>query len=383
VQAIAKPQRNVDEMLLQVHSNQKKINGHMLLTILQNMQFLSRQGLALRGHNDDESNFTQLLILRSVDQTNICDWLAKKVGDKYTSPKVQNEILALMSQAVLIQQAEFFTIMTDECVGGANIEQLVICFRYIDENVDVHEEFIRLYEWPSILANTIVAHLQDVMLRLNLQLPCCRGQCYDSGSNMAGCKSIVKTQILQLEPRALFTHWYGHSLSLSVADTIRAVKYLGSIMVTVHELSKLLQYSPKRLALFKDIKAEISPDSVGFCVLCPTRWTVRNETFQSILDNYSALLELWETILNDKPDSETRARVNGIDSQMKTFNFYFGASLLCNLLSHIDNFSKTLHQTRFNAAEGQHLVRMTVTTLKSIKTGEKYKLFWQKNYHVS
>ena len=100
MQAITKPQHNVDEMLSQVHSNQKKINSHMLLTILQNVRFLSRQGLALRGHDDDESNFTQLLKLRSVDHTDICDWLAKKGGDKYTSPEVQNEILTLMSQAV-------------------------------------------------------------------------------------------------------------------------------------------------------------------------------------------------------------------------------------------------------------------------------------------
>ena len=73
-----------------------------------------------------------------------------------------------------LQQAEFFTIMTDECVDSANKEQLMICFRYVDENLDVHEEFIGLYECPNILANTIVARLQDVMLRLNLQLSHCR-----------------------------------------------------------------------------------------------------------------------------------------------------------------------------------------------------------------
>ena len=174
---------------------------------------------------------------------------------------------------------------------------------------------------------------------------------------MAGCKSGAKAQILKQEPRALFTHCYGHSLSLSIADTIRTVKYLGSIMNTVYELSKLLQYSPKHLALFKDIKAKISPDCTGFCVLCPTWQTVCNETFQSILDNYSALLELREIILNDKSDSETRAWVNGIDSQMKTFDFYFVASLLHNVLGHSDNLSKTLQYTKLNAAEGQHLVR--------------------------
>ena len=87
----------------------------MLMTILQNVQYLGRQGLTLRGHNDEESNFTQLLKLRSHDQPDISDWLARKGGDKYTTPEIQNEILTLMSHAVLqvvssqLQQAEFFT----------------------------------------------------------------------------------------------------------------------------------------------------------------------------------------------------------------------------------------------------------------------------------
>ena len=43
----------------------------------------------LRGYDDDdEGNFTQLLKLRSVDQTDLCDRLAKKGGDKYASPEV-------------------------------------------------------------------------------------------------------------------------------------------------------------------------------------------------------------------------------------------------------------------------------------------------------
>jgi len=119
-------------------------------------------------------------------------------------------------------------------------------------------------------------------------------------------------------------------------------------------------------------------DTVGFRVLCPTRWTVRNETFRSILDNYSALMELWEAILNDKPDSETRARVNGIDSQMKKFDFYFGVCLLHKILSHTDNLSKTLQHTTFSAAEGQHVVSLTTTALQSIRSDQMFDLFWQK-----
>ena len=309
------------------------------------------------------------------------EWLARKGGDKYTSPEIQNELLTLMCHAVLrvvatqLQQAEFFTLMTDECVDRANKEQLAICFRYVDKNLEVHEEFIGLYECANITADTIVKVLKDTLLRLNLQLSRCRGQYYDGGSNMAGSKNGVKAQILREEPQALFTHCYGHALSLSVADTVRMVKCLGSTMDTVHELSKLLQYSPKRSALFKDLKAKISPDTVGFRILCPTRWTLRNETF---LQNYSTLLELWEAILDDKPDSEVRAKVNGMDSQMKTFQFYFGVCLLHSVLSQTDNLSKTLQHTTFSAAEGQQLVKMTITTLQSIRSEEMFKLFWQK-----
>ena len=115
-----------------------------------------------------------------------------------------------------LQQAEFFTLMTDECVECANNEQLVICFRSVGVDLEAHEEFIALYQCTDI---TAVAVLKDTLLRLNLQLSRCRGQCYGGGSNMAGSKNGVKAQILKEEPRALFTHCYGHALSLSVADT--------------------------------------------------------------------------------------------------------------------------------------------------------------------
>ncbi len=136
-------------------------------------------------------------------------------------------MLGLMSNAIIrsiieqVQQADYFTIMIDECVDVSSKEQLTICIRYVDPDLEVHEEFIGLYLCPNIKADTIVSVLKDVLVRLNLDLSRCRGQCYDGGSNMAGARNGVKTQILMQEPRALFTHCYGHALSLAVADSIK------------------------------------------------------------------------------------------------------------------------------------------------------------------
>ena len=100
---------------------------------------------------------------------------------------------------------------------------------------------------------------------------------------MAGSKNGVKTQILKEEHCALFTHCYGHSLSLSVGDTIKSVPMLRSHMDTTCEISKMLKYSPKRQAQFNLIKADLFLDTIGVRILCPTRWTACNERYHSIL----------------------------------------------------------------------------------------------------
>ena len=53
------------------------------MIILQNLQFLGRQGIALRGHDQDESNFIQLVKLRSYDQhvSSLDDYTTYNNGD--------------------------------------------------------------------------------------------------------------------------------------------------------------------------------------------------------------------------------------------------------------------------------------------------------------
>ena len=64
---MTKPQNDVGEMLSQVHSEEKQRNGRMLMNIMQNVQFLGRQGIALRGHNESQSRYA---IKCGLDRTN-------------------------------------------------------------------------------------------------------------------------------------------------------------------------------------------------------------------------------------------------------------------------------------------------------------------------
>jgi len=56
--------------------------------------------------------------------------------------------------------------------------------------------------------------------------------------------------------------------------------------------------------LYHQLKQELAPDNPGFRILCPTGWTVKANSLQSILDNYSVLQTLWESILESRLDPE-------------------------------------------------------------------------------
>ncbi len=378
---LPKTVRDIGETLSSAHAQSKAENRRVLLKILQNVKFLGRQGIAFRGHDDSESNFKQLFKLRQTDNPELSAWLKKK-GDTYLSPEIQNEMLQVMSMSILrsiassLHSTDAFSIMADECTDISNHEQLAICFRWVDNDLEVHEEFVGLYQIENIFSDTIVHVLNDCLIRMNLQWSRCRGQCYDGASAMAGYRTGVATQIRAIEPRAIYTHCYGHSLNLAMCDTIKACKLTRDAMDVTHEISKLVKFSPKRNAIFDKLKDELSPDTPGFRVLCPTRWTVRSKSLKSVQDNYSALQELWNITLDQRLDTEVRARVIGVKAQMESFDFFFGISIGKLVLSHGDNLSATLQSSTISAAEGQRVAGLTVDTLVKLRTDESFSLFW-------
>ena len=194
---------------------------------------------------------------------------------------------------------------------------------------------------------------------------------------MCGSKKGAATQITSVESRAVFIHCYGHALNLAIGDTIKSNKILRDTLDTTYEISKLLKYSPRRGALFEKIKAEINPGTPGFRTLCPTQWTVRGSSLESVRINYKVFHELWEEAKDIVKDSETRARIVGVQFYMKSFDYLFGMVLGEHLLKHTDNLSKTLQSPSLTASDGQHIADLTVKTLQKIREEDAFDLFWQ------
>ena len=71
---------------------------------------------------------------------------------RYTSHEIQNESLSVMSlQAIReiasqIQSAPYFTVMIGKATDLANIEQVILVIRSVNDNLTVTEDFIGLYK---------------------------------------------------------------------------------------------------------------------------------------------------------------------------------------------------------------------------------------------
>ena len=247
---------------------------------------------------------------------------------------MQNELLNLMGAQVLrkkldtVRERRFYSMMADEGTDVSNAEQLSFCVRSVDGNLNVDEDFLGFYELDSIRSATIVKAIKDILLRCSLNLTDCRGQTYDGASNMMGTRSGVSTIITEEQPKTIATHCQGHSLSLAVKSLTKECQILRDTMGNAGKICVLVKYSPKREKLLGKLSENIEgtletdkqasrPDKLSV-----TRWTIRANCFKKIIENYHSVMALWKESLDEKPDAETKARINGCKNDRDFDLFY-------------------------------------------------------------
>ena len=194
-----------------------------------------------------------------------------------------------------IRQSKYFSDICDEYSDVSNKEQLSFCVRWIEENLKVIEDFLGYYELPNIQSDTIVAAIEDSVIRFELPLQNLREQTYHAASNMMGKNSGVTQQILKEQLKALSTHCHGQSLSLSIKYVTKQCRILNDVMGTVGEITVLIKFSPKPEKMLGAINENITFSNDGgdddfeqaayFSKLSVTRKTFHANAFNKVCKN--------------------------------------------------------------------------------------------------
>ncbi|KAK0144412.1 Zinc finger MYM-type protein 1 [Merluccius polli] len=216
---------------------------HCSVNITSSVQYLARQGQALRGHTGVSGNLYQLLKLRSEDDPVLKKWLTQRTTN-YSSSHAQNEILNKIANTVIRHIAN-------------TIRQSVY-------DLVPHEEFIVLYRVSKTTGQGIANVAIDVLLRLNLPMTGLRGQSYNGASNMAGKYSGAQAILRREQPLALYVHCGAHCVNLITQAACSASPLTRDSLSWVHKLGILFGLSGK-LKSQQDGLSGIRP--LGLCLV--------------------------------------------------------------------------------------------------------------------
>ena len=112
------------------NKKQQQAARKSVIKIFTSVRYLLRQGLALRGHTENEGNFLQLFKLLADDDSDLRLYMKRKTS--FVSPQAQNEIAEMYCHTIMrklasdIQRHQIFAVVVDgtQDITGAEQESI-------------------------------------------------------------------------------------------------------------------------------------------------------------------------------------------------------------------------------------------------------------------
>ena len=153
-----------------------------------------------------------------------------------------------------LKKDKYYALMVDETTDISVQEQVSFCFRHVDAALQVHEDFAGFHSTSLTNADMLCTTLKDIVLRLDVGIENCRGQCYDGAANMSGKLSGVQARIVVLNSKAVHVHCANHCLNLMFQDALCQVKESRDAMHIAKDIINFVRCSPKRLNCFEALQ---------------------------------------------------------------------------------------------------------------------------------
>ena len=371
---------NVLDQLISARRATAASNFKALRGIFNAVLLCGRQGLALRGHTDESSNFRQIINLIAKHDGDMQAWLTRQNTYKWFSHDIMNEILEMTSHAVLrdlvkeVQVAKYFSIICDETTDVSTTEQLSICVRYVDSAWAIKEVFLGLHAAPKCDSETLTTIVKSCLLSLNLPLSNCRGQAYDGAANMRGNISGVQARIKESNKTAVYVYCMGHQLNLVVQECITNTVEGENALEILNKVSKFVTASPKRLESFRAFQLCMSEtqDHLNLRPLCPTRWVLRKASLDAFLSNYQKLLDWLCDMFNSTDEhAKLKSQAQSYLLSLEKYEVYFYLKIMQVLLRHFHAVHVAIQSRNLSMSMAKQLISKLSNVLQIESSSEK------------
>ncbi|XP_058991852.1 zinc finger MYM-type protein 1 isoform X4 [Mustela lutreola] len=374
---------------LSIHSKQIEGNKKYLKLIIENILFLGKQCLPLRGNDQsissvNKGNFLELLEIRAKDKGEEVFRLTNLQVDFYNSTQIQNDIIEIIKTEMLqdivneINASSAFSIICDETADSATKKQLSICVRYpqkMSKAVLIKERFLGFIDIEEMtgtdLHGTIKTYLQQIGVDLN---KIC-GQAYDSTTNLRGQFNKIAAEFKKEEPRALYVHCYAHFLDLTVITFCKEVKELRSALNTLNSLFNTIHMSGEMSAKFQNI-FKLSQNKTCKKHTSKSCWTVHDHILLSVIEGLPEIIETLEVISSHSSNTSLADELSDLLILVSKFEFIFCLKFLYRVLSVTGILSKELQSETIDIFSLSSKIEAILECLSSERNDAYFKTIW-------
>lgn len=221
------------EQSMSLRAETIKKNRSIIGTLFGVITLLGRLMMPFRSHDESPTSTNRGLFVEFVHHmakaghTLLKDHLlSAPLNATYLSPTIQNQMISIVGDRVrrkvkkLLADAFCFSIMMDETRDTSHVDQVVIVLRFVRRvfvdgvrKVIIEERMFGLVaaflKTGEALTGLVLKFFEEQTLFLDQVV----GQCYDGGSNFSGIYKGVQARIRELNPLAIFSHCFAHSLN--------------------------------------------------------------------------------------------------------------------------------------------------------------------------
>ena len=313
--------RNQPDVACQIdhhYQEQQHLRWTGLVAHLDTMKTLLRQGLAIRGHRDEESNIIQFNKDKKKHNTGLHLLMSEY---KYFSHEILNEqerLIVLNARRALVQEINsnnFYSIICDEASDISKLEQLSFSVRTCNNSYETFESFIGMLSCnQGLTSDALLKYIKDILLRCNMDTQKLVGTAFDGASSMVRLAALLKENF---GDNIIHIHCFAHCNELAFKDATALSPLIAEAQDLCEDLYVLVGVSPKRarVLLFENIQKEMGDDSDALRLknLSRTRWTTRGSAAVVLIKKTRELQEALEILSKDPTVSpECRAKSRGM-----------------------------------------------------------------------
>lgn len=369
--------KNVRNLLLQ-EEQIMQFNRKIIRILFDTTLTLSRQGLAFRGGDNDESgNFFQIVRLISKYNPVLNEWLQdtkmRPYQVTYLSHQSQNEFISLLAGELkkkIIAEIEtscFFAVLADTTPDYSHTERLSVVIRTVDSSCKPKERLLEIFEPTGKTGNHIAMDILACLNRNGININGLCFQSYDFASVMSGQYNGVQQKISEIiEHSVPYIPCQDHRINTAVEHCCNSSVLIRELFNYLEELFVFFTSSTKKNRILKETLSDIE-NKLNLKNLSKTRWTSRADSIKAVLSSYEKILDVLEEIsINNVFDKVSKTKSLGLRKKILNFDFIVSLYFMKNVMYKIKILIEVIESPNLNIIDCKNLMETTTGLLKKM-----------------